>query len=98
MTDKRRLAKDRRRAAVHEAGHIIVGRYYRMPMSGWIARNDAPATRRVGEYIGEAKSEKPIEDRTSTDKSASRALLRSWRFLRGLSPPVSWVLVSAVRP
>src|SRR6185369_3813481 len=63
IIDKRKLAKDRRCAAVHEAGHMIVGHYYRIPMSGWIGRNYAPPATRTREYIGEAQSEKPIEDR-----------------------------------
>jgi hypothetical protein len=41
MNPKRILARDRRGAAVHEAGHItIAARFGMYPVSAWIVRND----------------------------------------------------------
>jgi hypothetical protein len=48
-------ARDRRQAAVHEAGHYVVAWHFRIPVSTWITPNDTSDPRATRTWLGRAQ-------------------------------------------
>lgn len=51
-TPKRIQARDRRKAAVHEAGHMVIARHFGAQAEGWLFRNEDARVSEENTWVG----------------------------------------------